>query len=132
MISALLLSAAAAAPADLPPNFPPATAATIEDIRRDPRGWDGKWVRIEGWMHRCNKLDCVVSERPRNQGMFLSFEGADALDAWVQPLLPAQVVVVARINAECLVGFCTDRAPDLRDPYVMTRRWNVDLSQEEK
>lgn len=125
MIAALLLAAA-----DLPATFPKGTPTTIEEIRRDPRRWEGKWVQFEGWMHRCNSLDCVVSEQPRNQGMYLGFAAAESFDRWVKPLLPAQVVVVARVDATCLVGVCTDRSPDLRDPYVMTLRWNVDLDKE--
>ena len=125
MIAALLLAAA-----DLPPDFPKGTPTTIEEVRRDPRSWDGQWVRIEGWMHRCNRLDCVVSERPRNQGMHLGFESAETFDQWIGPLLPAEVVVVARVDAGCLINICLDRAPHLRDPHVQTMRWNVNLSQE--
>lgn len=120
MISALLLAAA-----DVPPNFPKGTPVTIEQVRADPRRWDGQWVKLSGWMSRCSRLDCVVAEKPRNEGMLLSFESADALDAWIAPLLPAEVIVVARVDAECLLNFCTDRAPQLRQPYVMTVRWNV-------
>ena len=120
-----------AAAADVPANFPKGTPATIEDVRRDPRRLDGQWVRLEGWMFRCSALDCVVSERPRNQGFLLSFQGADTFDRWIQPLLPAHVVVVARLDAECLVNVCIGRAPVLRDPYVMTDRWNFDLSKEQ-
>ena len=126
MIGALLLLAA-----ELPPNFPKGTPATIEQVRADPRRWDGKWVQVEGWMHRCSALDCVLSERPRNQGFLLGFAPADSFDRWVQPLLPAKVVVVARIDAECLINVCVGRPPVLRDPYVMTTRWNVDLDKEQ-
>ena len=125
MIAALLLAAA-----DLPPNFPKGTPTTIEEVRRDPRRWDGKWVQLEGWVHRCNRLDCSVAERPRNGGLTLGFESADSFDKWIGPLLPAQVIVVARVDAQCLVNICTDRAPHLRDPFVQTVRWNVNLPQE--
>ena len=109
----------------LPPNFPKAVPLTIEQVHADPRRWDGQWIQVEGWMQRCIRLDCVVAERPNNQGMVLSFASADGFDGWIAKLLPAKVVVVARLNAACLVGLCTDRAPVLNEPFVMTLRWNV-------
>jgi hypothetical protein len=121
MIGALLLAAAPA----LPAHFPKGTSASIEQVRADPRRWHGQWVQFEGWMHRCSALDCVVAERPRNQGMTLSFAGVESFDKWIRPLLPAKVVVVARVNSDCLINLCTDRAPVLNDPFVMTLRWNV-------
>jgi hypothetical protein len=121
VIAALALAAAPA----LPPNFPKATKATIEQVRADPRGWNGRWVEVTGWMHQCSSLDCSVFEQPLGGGMSLSFQAADSLDRWIEPLLPAEVVVVARIDSECLINFCTDRAPVLREPHVMTLRWNV-------
>src|SRR5205085_1070706 len=71
--------------------IPPATPLTIEDVRRDPRRWDGKWVRIEGWINRCWRTDCMLAERlaarPINEGMSLSFEAQDSFDVWVKPML---------------------------------------------
>lgn len=127
MIAALLLAAA-----DLPPGFPTGTPTTIEDIRRDPRRWDGQWVQVEGWVHRCSQLDCALSERPANQGMSLGFGGDQGFDHWMSAHLPAQVIVVARVDSTCLINICTDRTAVLRDPHVQTVRWNVNLSLEAK
>lgn len=116
--------------AELPANFPKGTPATIEQVRADPRGWHGKWVELTGWMHRCSSMDCALFERPNGKGMSLSFEGAETFDAWIRPLLPTQVRVVSRIDSECLLDLCTDRAPVLRQPYVMTLRWNVNSDKD--
>jgi hypothetical protein len=117
MIAALLLATAAT------PPIPPATPVTIEDLLRDPRRWDGKWVRLEGWINRCRLTDCALAEtlaaRPINQGMTLSFEGQPSFDAWVRPFLPLRARVTARIDAACLVDqVCIDRAPVLRGMIV--------------
>ena len=128
MIAALLLAQASP---ELPPNFPNGIETTIEQVRADPRRWHGKWIKLTGWMNRCTPLDCVVAEQPTGRGMTLSFEPVETFDRWVEPLLPAQVVVVARLDSECLLNICTDRAPVLRQPFVMTLRWNVNNPAEE-
>ena len=117
MIAALLLAMA-------PANFPAATPLTIEQIRADPRRWDGHWVRIVGYVHRCNPLDCVLSERLGN-GMVLSFAPAPSFDAWIAPQLPAKIEVTARIDAGCLINVCTDRAPVLQQVHVETMAANI-------
>jgi hypothetical protein len=117
MIAALLLAGAET------PQIPPATSVTIEDVRRDPRRWDGKWVQLEGWINRCWSTDCGLAEklaaRPINQGMTLSFEEQKNFDEWVRPMLPLRARVTARIDATCLVDqVCLDRAPVLRGVIV--------------
>ena len=118
MIAALLLAIA-------PPNFPAATPLTIEQVRADPRRWDGQWVRVQGYVHRCSEGDCVLAEFPRNGGLFLSFASAPTFDAWIGPQLPAKVEVTARIDAGCLVNICTGRAPVLQQVYVETMAANI-------
>ena len=108
-----------------PPNFPAATPLTIEQVRADPRRWDGKWVRVRGFVHRCSALDCMLAEGPRNRGMSLSFAAAPSFDAWIAPQLPAEVEVTARIDANCLLNVCTDRAPVLQQVYVETIAANI-------
>ena len=103
--------------------IPPAVAVTIEDLRRDPRRWNGKWVRLEGWINRCWSTDCTIAERlaarPINQGMSLSFEVQQSFDDWVKPMLPVRARVVALFDATCLVdAVCLDRAPELRRMIV--------------
>ena len=116
--------------------IPPAAAVTIEDVRRDPRRWDGKWVRLEGWINRCWATDCTLAEnlaaRPINQGMALSFETQQTFDAWVRPMLPLRARVVARIDATCLVEVCLDRAPVLREMIVEALQPNAKFPDEVK
>jgi hypothetical protein len=118
MIAAFLLAVA-------PANFPAATPLTIEQVRADPRRWDGQWVRVQGYVHRCSRGDCVLSERPGNQGMFLSFADAPTFDAWIAPQLPAKIEVTARIDSGCLINVCIGRAPVLQQVYVETMATNI-------
>lgn len=119
---ALLLAAAA-------PAIPPATTVTIEQVRRDPRKWDGQRVRIEGWINRCWPTDCTIAEKPAahpiNQGMSLSFETQPSFDDWARPMLPIRARVTARIDAACLMDVCLDRAPVLRGMIVEALQTNV-------
>jgi hypothetical protein len=130
MIAALALAAA------LPAGFPAGTPTTIEEIRRDPRQWDGKWVQIEGWINRCWSTDCTVAEklaaRPAGQGMSLSFEMQKSFDDWVRPMLPLHARLVARVDATCLVEVCLDRAPALRQMYVEALETNLKFPDEEQ
>jgi len=122
-------------PAVVQPAIPPGTPVTIEEVRRDPRHWDGKWVRIEGWVNRCWPTDCALAERlaarPINQGMTLSFESQNTFDEWIKPMLPARVSVSARIDATCLVDqVCIDRAPVLRGMIVQPLQPNAKFPDE--
>ena len=130
MIAALLLAGA-----DLPPNFPKATPVTIQDVRRDPYRWTGRWVRIEGFINRCLPLECAISERASthrgDQGLTLSIAAVQSFDDWVQPMLPVRVTLVAKVDTACLGdAICTDRAPDLREPYVMPLETNLKPADE--
>ena len=121
--------------ASTPPVIPQSTPATIEDIRRDPRKWDGKWIQVEGWINRCWPTDCTIAEklaaRPINQGMSLSFESQQTFDQWVRPMLPLRAKVVARIDATCLVeAVCLDRAPVLRGMIVDAIQPNAQFPDE--
>jgi hypothetical protein len=118
VIAALLLAVA-------PANFPAATPLTIEQVRADPRRWHGQWVRLQGFVHRCSRLDCALAEFPRGGGMVLSFASQPSFDSWIAPQLPAKVEVTARIDAGCLVDLCTDRAPVLQQVYVETMAANI-------
>ena len=125
MIALLLLAAA-----ELPADFPKGTPTTIEEVRRDPRRWDGQWVQLEGWINRCYSTDCHLAERlaarPINQGMILSFEAQPSFDQWLKPMLPVRARVVARVDAACLAdNICLDRAPHLRQMHVEAVQTNL-------
>jgi hypothetical protein len=113
----------------------PATPVTIEDVLREPRRWDGKWVRIEGWINRCWATDCTLAEnlaaRPINQGMSLSFEEQKTFDEWVKPMLPLRARVTAKIDATCVAeAVCIDRAPVLRGMIVEALQPNAKFPDE--
>ena len=131
MIAALLFAAGIA-----PSPIPPSVATTIEEIRRDPRRWDGKWVQIEGWINSCRSTDCTLAERaaarPSNRGMSLSFETQQSFDQWVKPMLPLKARVVARVDAACLLEVCLDRAPVLRGMIVEPIQPNAKFPDEEQ
>jgi len=115
--------------------IPPVSPVTIEEVRRDPRKWDGKWISLEGWINRCWSTDCQLSEklaaRPINQGMSLSFEGQQSFDNWVKSMLPLRAKVVARLDATCLVNqVCLDRAPMLRGMIVQALQPNAKFPDE--
>ena len=131
MIGSLVLAAAAVL---MPP--PPPQPTTIAEVHRNPAHWNGKWIRLEGWINRCWSTDCTVAEnlaaRPINQGKALSFETQKSFDDWVRPMLPMRVSVVARLDATCLLEVCLDRAPHLREMHVEALKTNLKYPDEDR
>lgn len=113
MIAALLLLAQIAPV----PAQPKPVATTIAAIRGNPKKFEGQVVRLTGYVNRCSPLDCAISERPAAApggiGQLLSIATDPKFDATIRPLVPTYVEFDARFDAECVVGFCTDRAPVL-------------------
>lgn len=112
---ALLLSLAQMAPLASPAD---PVATTIAAIRADPRKFDGKVVRLSGWVNRCIPLSCAIEERaataPTGAGQRLSIAGDSKFDAIVGPIAPTPVEFDARVDARCLTtAVCSDRAPVL-------------------
>ena len=131
MISALLAAVVAA------PIIPPSTPVTIEQVRRDPRRWHGKWVKLEGWINRCRSRECALSERlaarRTNEGLTLMFEGQRTFDEWAQSMIPFKARVTARIDATCLVdAVCLGRAPMLRSMIVEVLETNLKFPDEDR
>jgi len=124
MIVAMLLAAA-------PANFPPAERATIAHIYADPMAWDARWVRLQGWVDSCNRLSCRLYEGPRKAGLSLSFEAIETFDEWLKPQLPAEIEVTAYVDATCIRGVCTDRAPELRRMHAESIRPNANVIYKE-
>jgi hypothetical protein len=111
----LLLSFAQVAPLDAPAD---PVAATISAIRANPGKFDGKVVRLSGWVNRCARLSCAIEERPASApggpGERLSIAGDSKFDAIVGPIAPTPVEFDARVDARCLTTtVCSDRAPVL-------------------
>jgi hypothetical protein len=113
MIAALLLMAQiVAAPA---PAMPIAT--TIAAIRANPGKFDGRVVRLQGWVNKCQRLSCAIDERAARSsggaGQGLSIAADSKFDATIAPLLPTYVEFDARLDATCLTAVCIHRAPVL-------------------
>jgi hypothetical protein len=106
------------------PAEPKPIATTIAAIRKNPKKFDGRIVRLHGYVNSCRRLSCVIEERPANspdgEGAFLSI-GADAeFDARLRPLLPTYVEFDALVDASCLappashtIIICADRVSEL-------------------
>ena len=101
-----------------PPPEPP-VATTIAALRASPGKFNGRVVRLRGWVNACQSLSCSIDERPatspEGRGAHLSI-GSDAkFDAVVKPLAPTFVELDASFDSSCLTtSICTDRAPILR------------------
>jgi hypothetical protein len=99
------------------PEEPRPVATTIAAIRANPKKFDGQLVRLHGYVNHCQPQDCSVEERPATvpggAGEGLSITGDAKFSATITPLLPTYVEFDARLNAQCLINSCSDRAPAL-------------------
>lgn len=105
MIAALLLAAVPIAP-----QAPKPIETTIAALRHDPKAFDGKIVRVHGWVNRCDATTCLIDERsatsPQGSGQSLSIGGNAKFDSTVRPLAPTYVEVDAQFDAQCLTASC--------------------------
>jgi hypothetical protein len=112
VIAAFLLAAIPIAP-----QAPKPIETTIAALRHDPKAFDGKIVRVHGWVNVCTPRICNIYEHPSNSpggaGESLSIGGNSKFDATVKPLLPTYVEVDARFDASCLARACFDRLSEL-------------------
>lgn len=120
MIAALLMLAQITpVPAD-----PKPIATTIAAIRANPKKFDGKIVRIHGYVNECMPRGCLIQERlaksASGAGAFLSIGTDPKFDTTIKSLIPTYVEFDARFDASCLTGnragvvtVCADRAPEL-------------------
>jgi hypothetical protein len=113
MIAALILAQIAPVVAE-----PKPIAVTIAAIRADPKRFDGRVVRLQGWVNRCQGRDCSIQERainaPGGPGELLTIADDAKFDAIVGPLLPTFVEFDARLDATCITTMvCLGRSPTL-------------------
>ncbi|HEU5067598.1 MAG TPA: hypothetical protein VFT61_05385 [Sphingomicrobium sp.] len=112
MIAAFLLAAIPIAP-----QAPKPIETTIAALRHDPKAFDGKIVRVHGWVNRCDSTACLIDERPgsspQGAGESLSIAGNAKFDSTVPPLAPTYVEVDAQFDAQCLISACPTPAPEL-------------------
>ena len=114
MIAWLLLSAQLAPVAT--PEKP--MVATIAAIRANPSKFDGRLVRLTGWVNACQPSSCAIDEHaasaPGGAGQRLSVAEDKKFDGIIRPLLPTFVEFDARLNAECpTAAVCSDPGPVL-------------------
>jgi len=112
MIAALLLAAIPIAP-----QAPKPAETTIAALRHDPKAFDGKIVRVHGWVNRCDPGACLIDERPaaspHGSGQSLSIAGNAKFDSTITMIVPTYVEVDAHFDAHCLITSCPDHAPEL-------------------
>jgi hypothetical protein len=92
--------------------------ATIAAIRADPRKFDGRLVRLNGWVNACQPSSCAIDEHaataPGVAGERLSVGENKKFDDIIRPLLPTFVEFDARLNAACpTAAVCSDPGPVL-------------------
>lgn len=113
MIAALLMTAQIVPV----PEQPKPVAATIAAIRANPKKFDGRVVRLRGWVNQCQAQSCGIDERPAARpggaGERLSIAADPKFDTTIKPLLPTYVEFDARLAAQCLIAACAGRAPVL-------------------
>jgi hypothetical protein len=100
------------------PEEPQPVATTIAAIIANPKKFDGRTVRLHGYVNSCQPVSCLIQERasnaPGGAGQGLSIANDAKFDAIVRPLLPTYVEFDARFTAACRTGpVCGDRAPEL-------------------
>jgi hypothetical protein len=98
-----------------------AGAVTVPEITSSIAQFDGKTVRMRGWLDVCQDLSCglfaskeAAIERQYGEHM-LSIGSTPEFDDEAVGRGPAEVVIVARMSADCRTKYvCMDRAHDLR------------------
>lgn len=110
MIAALLLLAQIAPV----PEEPKPVETTIRAIRANPKAFDGRLVRLHGYVNRCQPVDCAIEERAltgaAGAGERLSIANDPKFDGMIAALLPTYVEFDARLNAQCLIAACPGRS----------------------
>ncbi|WP_205478729.1 hypothetical protein [Sphingomonas arenae] len=97
----------------LAPASPP--SASIQAVREAPARYAGKRVVLQGWVTRCNALDCAISETEKG-GARLSLEPSARVDSQLTALVPTWIELEAIVDPVCLDDeVCTDRPPQLRN-----------------
>jgi hypothetical protein len=113
MIAALLMLAQIAPV----PDEPKPIATTIAAIHADPKKFDGRIVRLHGYVNSCETASCNISERsktdPRGPGQELSIGKDEQFDRIIRPIVPTYVELDARVDASCILGPCLDRGSAL-------------------
>ena len=85
---------------------------TVNQVTDHIREFDGRVVRIKGWLEQCRGIECVL--RGRDHATLSIAKGP--FDRQLDEDAPADVVLLAKVDATCYSGreICLDRTPDLQ------------------
>ena len=91
-------------------------ALTVTEVSANLVGLHGKTIRVRGWLDRCEHYSChlfATKEGAANRSGddALSIASTQAFDKLALYRGPAEVILVARANADCRTKYvCMDRA----------------------
>ena len=92
------------------PDEPKPIATTIAAIRAHPKRFDGRVVRLHGYVTACATATCEIDERLRTAsggaGQGLTVAPDKKFDEVVRPLVPTYVELDARVDAACILASC--------------------------
>ena len=103
--------------------------------------WDGQIVTVEGWLGRCEELNCMLYSDPADRRILeqggewstaqehalrrtLSVGADDTFDASALPLQNSRVRIRGRVNDMCWPANCSDRAPDIEPLSIQPAETN--------
>jgi hypothetical protein len=110
---------------------------TMTEVWKQHVALDGQVIRVSGVVKRCETLGCSLMENPGPGARSLSLGDSPQFDKDIQSRLGLPVVVEGRLDATCLhsradrvfgahgqkdVVVCLDRAPELREPRLVSLR----------
>ena len=97
-----------------------AGALNVPEVVANFAAYDGRTVRVRGWLDTCQMLSCglfATKEEALNRGYgehMLSVGSTPDFDDQAVGRGPAEVIIVARVNSDCRSKFiCMDRANEL-------------------
>ena len=95
-------------------------ALTVREVSSNLVGLHGKTVRVRGWLDRCQYYSCHLfatkegATNPSSGDDHLSIGATPEFNAQALNRGPAEVIIVARANADCRTKYvCMDRAHEL-------------------
>ena len=99
----------------------PVVAATLEQIDSDPRPWDGKWVRVEGWFDfdTPNTTASLKSDPSTWNGDVDGYRSVELLSthgAWPAALDEKRVIVSGKLDGRCFAANEHRRRIDKANP----------------
>jgi hypothetical protein len=117
---------------------------TVDQAFQHAAKLDGRTILVRGWLPRCGGLDCTLYSSKtaadrfwenRGHNRILSIGAAPEFDRVIRSQVPAEIVLRARVNADCLrkneirnpdgtidIILCADRTDDLIPLQIISVR----------